>query len=164
MLKRTVLPVLALTVFAVLMALDGRPASAQEIYPGRWWRIPALAERLELGDNHRRRLDDIYDKDRANLAELKEKIQREQTVLEELLDEEPLREPVVMSQLKKLESVRTSLSEERVRYVIEVRKVLGPDRYRQLKQFLRQEREERKERPPRPYPWRKPWGAPPGQP
>lgn len=145
---------------ASLAVFAWTPASAQEIYPGRWWRIPAIAERLELEDSHKRRLDDLYEQDRKTLAELKDKIQRERAVLDGMLDEDPLRESAVMSQLRKLEAVRTSLSEERVRYVIEVRKVLGPERYGQLKQFLRQEREERKERPPRPYPWRKYWGPP----
>jgi Spy/CpxP family protein refolding chaperone len=46
-----------------------------------------------------------------------------------------LDESAINRQLKKLEKARSNLNEARSRFVLQVRKILGPDRFQRLQQI-----------------------------
>lgn len=130
----------------------------QEIYPGRWWHVPPLREKLQLTDKERRQLDGLYDGNRRRLVELKEEIKREQAELRDLLEFEPLKEQSVMAQARRLEAIRSDLALERLRYVLDVRKILGPERFQQLKRLYRSSPQIRVPvYPGGPLPKKRPW-------
>jgi len=131
---------------------------AQEIYPGKWWHVPPIREKLRLNDKERRQLDEVYDENRRRLVDLKEELKREQSELRLLLEAEPLKEQSVMAQARRLEAVRSDLAVERLRYVLDVRKILGPDRFQQLKRMYRSSPEMRVPAyPGTPVPKKRPW-------
>jgi Spy/CpxP family protein refolding chaperone len=115
----------------------------EDIYPGKWWRIPEVAEKLALTDAQKQQLDTLFMSNRGRLVELKSALERERTELNALLEKEPVDEAAIMTQLKKLESARTDLSSERLRFGLEVRKILGYERFQDLKSFFKAYREKR---------------------
>jgi Spy/CpxP family protein refolding chaperone len=91
-----------------------------------------VSERLDLTDEHKSQLDRLFIENRRNLIELRSRLETEQLNLAELLDREPFDESALMAQYRKLESARSRLAAERFQYLLEVRRILGSDRFRRL--------------------------------
>lgn len=71
------------------------------------------------------------------MIDLKSNVEKEKLELEMILDQQDFNESACMDRFKKFQDARTKLANERFRFLIEVRKLLGLDRYRQLKtEFL----------------------------
>ena len=129
MLKHKLLSSALLLVLVVLPAFG----LAQEMPYGKWWRIPRVAKQLDLTDEEKAKLDEKFVESRRKLIDLKSNVEREQFELDNLLDGESLDEGTVMDQFKKLEQARTDLSAERFSFLIEVRRVLGFERFHKIK-------------------------------
>lgn len=110
---------------------------ASEIPPGRWWRIPYFSDQLGITDQQKDELDKLFDHNRDRLAELKKQMEAEKNELATMIEQEHLNETAAVGQMKKLESTRTVLSATRFSYSLEVRKLLGHDRFQQLKSLYR---------------------------
>jgi Spy/CpxP family protein refolding chaperone len=52
-----------------------------------------------------------------------------------MMESETLDEPALMTQFNKLESARADLSKERFQYFVQVRKILGSERFQKIKSF-----------------------------
>ncbi len=117
---------------------------AQEIPPGKWWLIPRLSNQLELNNEEKRDLDDLFVNSRRKLIDLKGTLERERFELENLLEKETLNEMAVMEQFEKLEKARSDLGGERFRFLLQARKILGFERYQRLKSLFREFRESRR--------------------
>lgn len=100
--------------------------------PGRWWRMPEVADALELSQADKDSLDALYVQNRRGLIEIKNDLERERFELENILDQQRLDEKAAMDQFRKIERYREKLSTERFRYLLEVRKILGHERYQKL--------------------------------
>lgn len=108
-------------------------AGAEEVYPGKWWHIPQVAEKLKLNETQKHELDGLFMDNRGKLVELKSALERERAELDRILEKELLNEAEVMAQLKKLEEARTNMAAERLRFTLEVRKILGYQKFQSLK-------------------------------
>jgi Spy/CpxP family protein refolding chaperone len=139
-----VLRVMLLLVFV----LPPATALAQKVPGGKWWRSPRLSEQLNLSDEQKNQLDELYLDNRRNLIELKSLLERERLELGHLLDQETLNEAAAIRQFEKLERARANLSTERFRYLLQVRKTIGYDRLQRLKEHFREFRREKMRRGP----------------
>jgi len=119
---------------------------AQDMPYGKWWRIPRVEKQLELTDEDKAKLEEKFVESRRKLIDLKSNVEREQFELDNLLDGESLDEGAVMDQFRKLEQARGDLSAERFSFLLEVRRVLGFERFHKIKTLyeLRQQRKARK--------------------
>ncbi|MDY6990781.1 MAG: periplasmic heavy metal sensor [Thermodesulfobacteriota bacterium] len=113
-------------------------ATAQEIPPGKWWRLPRVAEHLNLSGEEKSQLDELFLQSRRRLIDLKSALERERFELDNLLEQETLDEKGVMDRFRKLEKARSVLADERFRSLLEARKILGFERYQQLKILVRE--------------------------
>jgi len=111
---------------------------AQEIPPGKWWRLPQVAEHLHLNGEEKNQLDGLFLESRRRLIDLKSALEKERFELDNLLEQETLVEKAVMERFRKLEKARSHLSQERFRSLLEARKILGFERYQQLKILFRE--------------------------
>ena len=112
-------------------------AMGREGPPGRWWRMPEVADALELSQADKDSLDELYVQNRRGLIELKNDLERERFELENILEQQNLDEKAAMEQFKKIERCRERLSMERFRYFLQVRKMLGHERYQKLMTMIR---------------------------
>jgi Spy/CpxP family protein refolding chaperone len=108
-------------------------AGGQDIPSGKWWYNQKVVENLNLTQGEIRQLDQLYVDSHRRLIELKNAVEREQFELDTLLDKKTVDDAEVRQQFKRLESARTDLADERLRFVIRVREIIGPDRFQQLK-------------------------------
>lgn len=120
----------------VAMAEDDSP-------PGRWWQIPALAEKLDLSPQERQSLEGLFTQKRKVLFEMKSEVEKQRLGLENVLEAEPLDKRAAANQFRLLEEKRQKLSLERFRYLLEVRKILGRDRYIKLMAMAKDHRARR---------------------
>ncbi|MGO9017980.1 MAG: hypothetical protein ACLQVJ_06465 [Syntrophobacteraceae bacterium] len=118
---------------AIVLFLFPAICRAKEIPPGRWWHLPYFADQLNITDNEKDALDKLFDYNRNRLEELKNQVEKERNELLKAVDEEHLNETSAITKMKKLESTRTLLAATRFSYSLEVRKLLGYERYQRLK-------------------------------
>ncbi len=100
---------------------------------GKWWHRPAVASKLNLSEAEKSKLDEKYIESRRNLIKLKNMVESEGFELEVLLESEPLDEAKALEQHKRMEKARSDLAIERFRFVLEVRKIIGLERFQELK-------------------------------
>ena len=81
---------------------------------------------------------------RRKLIDLKSVVEKERFELENLLESETLDEAAVMNQYDRLEKARSKIAAERFRFLLEVRKVVGHERFQQIKIRFKKFRKERK--------------------
>lgn len=116
---------------------------AAEIPQGKWWHFERISKRLNLSEEEKQLLDERYTESTRSLIERKSAVELEQFGLENLMESDPLNEGAVLEQFARLESARAALSRERFKFLLEVRKVLGIDRFQTLKLLYREFRQHR---------------------
>ncbi len=130
--------------FALLViCLTVLPVAAQQNIPGgKWWQMPAVAKRLNLSARETRQIDDTYRESRRRMIRLKADLETEQMELQCLIEDPELNEPTAMTQYRKLDKARSELGLERFRFFLEVRKIVGHERFNTLMR-LREMRQKR---------------------
>ena len=118
---------------AIVLLLFPAICRAKEIPPGRWWHMPYFADQLSITDKEKDELDKLFDYNRNRLAELKNQVEDERNELLKAIDQEHLNETSAVTAMTKLENTRTHLAATRFSYSLEVRKLLGYERYQRLK-------------------------------
>ncbi len=122
----------------LIVILCAPAAFAQSEPSGKWWRDPGIKAELDLKDGEVQQLDRLFKKSRRRLIDLKNKVEKAQFEYQNLMEAEPLDEKAVNRQFGKLEKARSQLASERSRFLVEVRKILGHNRFQRLKQIYRQ--------------------------
>ncbi len=123
----------------LLIPVFAAPAGAQSEPSGKWWYDPGIKAELKLQDKEIKRLDRLFNKSRRRLIDLKNKVEKAQFEYQRLMEAEPLDEKAVNRQFGQLEKARGQLASERSRFLVEVRKILGHNRFQRLKQIYRQQ-------------------------
>lgn len=121
---------------------------------GKWWHRPQASEKLNLSKEEINKLDKQFVDSRRKLIKLESALKSEQFELDNLLENERLDEKATVKQFARLQQARTDLANEQFRFLLEIRKILGLDRFRQLKQYkqlrrqkIRKELGSRRDRP-----------------
>jgi Spy/CpxP family protein refolding chaperone len=122
------------------LAMGPRGMGGLKMPHGKWWRMPEVAKKLELTSEEQQKFDDLFVQSRRQMIDLKSNVQKEGFELEVILDQQNFDESACMDRFKKFQDARTNLTNERFRFLVEVRKLLGLDRYRQLKTEFRDRR------------------------
>lgn len=112
-------------------------AMAQPMPSGKWWKDPGIAKALDLTSRDVQQLDNLFVQSRRRMIELKNQVEKEQFEYQTLIESQNLDEKAVNRQLRKLEKARSDLNEERSRFVLGVRKILGHNRFQRLQQIYR---------------------------
>ena len=129
-------------VAGLILMLGVGPALAQERLAGQWWRMPDVAAKMRISKQEQEKLDELYLANRRNLFDQRALIEKERLALEEAMTAEHLDEAKVREQFKRIEKVRADLAEERFQYYLNLRKILGPERYRQFMQSRKNYRQD----------------------
>lgn len=108
----------------------------EELPHGRWWRSPQIVKKLNLQEEQIDRLEAIFVESGRKLIGLKNNVEKEQFEFSVLLDGKDIDENAVMKQLRLLDKERSALNAERVRMVLEARKVIGYDKFIILKEHM----------------------------
>ena len=109
------------------------PAMGQGMRPGKWWKDPQVTQKLALSDDQISKLDSAYITSRKKMIEQKSDIEKERFELQNLIEKKDIDEKAIQKQHQKVEKARSKLSSERMKFIMEVRKIIGSEKYSQLK-------------------------------
>ena len=100
---------------------------------GKWWQMEEEVKELNITEEEQEKLDELYIGNRRRMIDIKGAVEIEQLEFETLLEKKELDEKAVRAQFRKLHDARGEMSEVRFGFILEVRKLLGYDRFQQLK-------------------------------
>jgi len=126
-------------------AAPAEPMKQAKVPLGKWWRNPSTVKNLNLTQAEMDTLDAAFDNRARMFIELKHAIELAQFDMDRLMLKDPLDESALMTQFNNLESARSSLSKERFQYYLQVRKLLGADRFEKIKTFRKRMHKQNKE-------------------
>ena len=108
-------------------------ALSQQMPSGKWWHNPKIVKELNLSKKEVRKLDKLYADTRRKLIKLKSAVETEQFELDNLLNSKKMDDAEVRKQFERLEKARKKLADERFKFVVGVREIIGSERFQQLK-------------------------------
>jgi hypothetical protein len=132
----------------VLWLLVPAITSTADAPPGKWWHLPRIVDNLQITDQEQQTLDRLFLENRREIIMLKGQLEIEQLELENLLDQDPMNEPAVMEQFRKLQEARSRLGLATFQFILQVRKTLGYERFQRLRQ-IHKSMEKKRGRPDR---------------
>jgi len=136
------------SILFLLMLFLSAPVIAKEgngLPHGKWWNNSEAASQLNLSDNEIKILDDMYVNHRRRIIKLRAIVEEERFELNNLIESKTINDEAVLNQSQRLEHARSNLSSERFHFFLDVRKLLGFDRYQQLKSMYQTMRQKRKD-------------------
>ena len=119
---------------------------AQEMMHGKWWQNKVMTQQLELTDSERKILEEKYTESRRKLIDLKSEVEKERLELDILLDNKEVTREQISERYDSLEKARAKLSKERFSLLIEVRDIIGVEKFQELKLMHRDRDRERTKR------------------
>jgi len=102
---------------------------------GRWWNNPKITERLKLTDDQRKAMDDIFQKHREKLIDLRANLEKAEVEMEPLVKADQPNESAVMSQIDKVAQARAELEKANARFLFALRAKLTPEQWKQVQEF-----------------------------
>ena len=102
---------------------------------GRWWNNPKIAEKLNLTEDQRKAMDDIFQHHREQLVDLRATVQKAEIEMEPLVRADQPNESAVMAQIDKVAQARAELEKANARFLFELRAKLTPDQWKQVQEF-----------------------------
>jgi Spy/CpxP family protein refolding chaperone len=100
--------------------------------PGRWWTDPATVQRLALTADQQKQIENVFQSSRAKLIDLNASLQKEEVVLEPLLDVDHPDEAKVVPQIDRVAQARAELEKANARMLLSFREVLNQEQWRKL--------------------------------
>jgi periplasmic protein CpxP/Spy len=133
----------ALAAAGILCAQDGppppmrpnRPPMERAFHPGppgRWWTDPVLVQKLGLTADQQKRIDTLFQQSRLKLIDLSAGVQKEEAVLEPLLEGDRPDESQVLAQIDRIAQARAELEKANARMLLGFRGVLTLDQWKKL--------------------------------
>ncbi len=171
------MPVLAET------PIPGFPSEGREGPEGRWWKNSEIVQVLGLSQTQVSQIEQIFYQHRLKLIDLHADVEKQEAMLQPLIEADQPDEAKVSAQLDQLLATRARLEKANTMMMLSIRRTLSVEQWKRLQAFQqgRERREERareememrerreremqermrKERPPTPAP-RPPDGPSPG--
>jgi hypothetical protein len=134
MVKKTLTEILVLLflVTPFVYAAESSPTTLV-IPPGKWWSMPEMAKKINLTEPEKKKLDELYIVFHRKLIDHKAVMDKLWLDIDARFDKEELDESAILEQFKKHEAERSAIATERFRFLVNVRKILGRERYQRLK-------------------------------
>jgi Spy/CpxP family protein refolding chaperone len=140
---------LSLAVAASLAALLGLSASARaqmpEIPPGKWWKRPAIVQKLALTADQQEKLEEIFAKNRRAFVDFKADVDLKQIDVEELMAKKDSDPKKVAAALDASEQAKSKLRKAMSMMVLDMRGVLTDKQWQQILERRDEWRQERQQ-------------------
>jgi Spy/CpxP family protein refolding chaperone len=95
--------------------------------PSRWWDDKHYAKTLHLRPDQKKRMDGVFDENRANLLNRYEALQQEEQKMETLSHAQTLDEAALFAQIDRVAQARADLEKATTHLMLQVRKEMDTD-------------------------------------
>jgi Spy/CpxP family protein refolding chaperone len=127
-----------------LLLLVSGVAGAGSRHDHRWWNIPQYMDALQLTNSEMQQLDQVYEASKLDMIKLKGQVEAARLKLEFMMEKEDLDQSAMEAQYDRLDAARSALGKNRFAFFVEVRKIIGPQRFSQLMEIFKERRKNRK--------------------
>lgn len=100
---------------------------------GRWWDNPQMAQQLNITDQQKKQMDDIFLQHRLKLIDLHASLEKQETLLQPMIEADQPDEAKILSQIDAVAQARAELEKANARMLFDIRKTLTPDQWQKLK-------------------------------
>lgn len=100
--------------------------------PGRWWMDPELVQKLGLTADQQKRIDALFQHNRLKLIDLSAEVQKQEAILEPLLEADHPDEAQVLAQIDRVAQARADLEKANARMLLGFRGVLTVEQWKKL--------------------------------
>jgi len=107
---------------------------------GRWWNNPEMAQKLGLTADQQKKMDEIFQQHRLKLIDLNASLQKEEAILEPLVESDQPEESKIATQIDRVAQARAELEKANARMLLGIRRVLNPDQWKKLQVGVSQPR------------------------
>lgn len=100
--------------------------------PGRWWDDKHFAKTLHLRPEQKKRMDDLFDENRATLVSRYQALQQEESKMEALSHATTLEEGALFAQIDRVAQARAETEKAYTHLLLQVRKEMDSDQITRL--------------------------------
>jgi protein CpxP len=100
--------------------------------PGRWWDNPEMAQKLGLSTDQQKKMDDIFQQSKLKLIDLNATLQKEETIMEPLMEADQPDEGKILEQIDRVAQARAELEKSNARMLLGIRRAMTPDQWKKL--------------------------------
>jgi Spy/CpxP family protein refolding chaperone len=101
--------------------------------PGKWWKDSALMKKLGVSDDQIRVIEKIFQDHRLQLIDLHADLEKQEAILEPLVEADQPVESQVAAQIDKVAQARASLEKSDAMMLLAIRRVLTVDQWKKLR-------------------------------
>jgi periplasmic protein CpxP/Spy len=101
--------------------------------PGRWWDNPNVAQQVGISDDQKKKMDDIFQQHKLQLIDLKAALEKQETILQPLIEADQPDETKILSQIDSIAQARAELEKANARMLFGIRTVLTADQWKKLR-------------------------------
>jgi len=99
---------------------------------GMWWKNPDIIQKLTITPDQQAKMDDIFQKSRLQLIDLKATLEKEEVMLHPMLAANPLDTNKALAQIEHVAKSRADLEVANAKMLLGIRGVLTPDQWTKL--------------------------------
>ena len=103
--------------------------------PGRWWDDKHFAKTLHLRPEQQKRMDGLFEENRANLVNRYQALQQEESKMEALSRGQSLDESALFSQIDRVAQARADLEKANTHLMLQVRKEMDAGQIVRLEDY-----------------------------
>jgi Spy/CpxP family protein refolding chaperone len=100
--------------------------------PGKWWNREDIVKKLKLTQDQRKKMDEIFQDLRGKLMETNFSVDKEEAVLEPLMEASQPDDSKILPQIDRIAQARADLEKVEARLVLGLRHVLTVEQWRLL--------------------------------
>jgi len=100
---------------------------------GMWWNKPEVVARLAITPDQQKKIEDIFVQSRVQLIDLHASLEKEQLMLEPLMNANPVDQTKALAEIDKIADTRASLEKTNAKMLLSIRGVLTPDQWTKLR-------------------------------
>lgn len=129
----------------------GAPPMEHAFHDGqfrRWWNDPRVAQQLNLTDQQKHQMEDIFLQHRLKLIDLNANLEKQETLLHPMIEADQPDEGKILSQIDAVAQARADLEKANARMLFDLRKTLTPDQWHKLQAMREEHRAEMTRRGP----------------
>jgi Spy/CpxP family protein refolding chaperone len=101
--------------------------------PGKWWKNSALMQKIGVSDEQVQRIEEIFQNHRLQLIDLDAALQKQEAILEPLIEADQPEEAQVIAQIDKVAQARANLEKSNAQMLLAIRRVLTVDQWKKLR-------------------------------
>lgn len=100
---------------------------------GKWWTRPEMAQKLGLTPDQTKKMDETFQQFRLKLIDLNAVVQKEEAIMEPLVESQQPDETKIVAQIDKLAQARAELEKANARMLLGIRRLLTQEQWNKLK-------------------------------